>query len=81
MIPGCCYCKKASEACDNFNRALHGRCWPHKRGGRNLPGNIWNHHDFIQATMLENTINAWFYANGPESLSNTFEEELVTMIV
>ena len=63
MIPGWCYCKKASEACDNFNRALHGRCWPHKRGGRNLPGNIWNHHDFIQADILENIINACFFAN------------------
>ena len=81
MIPGYSYYKQAFEACDNFNRALHNRCWPHKRDGRNLPGNIWNHHDFIQAAMLENTISSWFYANGPESLSNTFEEELVTMIV
>ena len=81
MIPGYSYYKQAFEACDNFNRALHDRCWPHKRGGRSLPGDIWNHHDFIQAAMLVNTTNACFFANGPESLSSTFEELVISLAI
>jgi hypothetical protein len=30
--------KKSFSLCDTFNRALHDRTWPHKKGGRGVSG-------------------------------------------
>ena len=47
------------EIYDRFNRGLHDRCWPYKRGSKGTPGENGKHHDFLVAYMLQNTFHAW----------------------
>ena len=56
-IPGYDVYKSLFEACDNFNRGLHDKSWPHRRGGRGRAGHFGRSHDFIFACTLQNTFN------------------------
>ena len=71
IIPGYGWYQQFFEACDDFNAGLHDRTWPHKRGGRGVPGDIGRHNDFIDAAMLQNTYNAYLVINDilPSKLS------------
>jgi hypothetical protein len=58
FIPGYSHYKVLFEPCDKFNRNLHDRHWPYKRGGRNSKGAFGSQHDFLMACILQNTFNA-----------------------
>ena len=57
--------------CDHFNKGLHDKVWPHKRGGCGHTGAQGKINDFIMAVMLQNTYNAWHEITGtpPHDLS------------
>lgn len=57
MIPGYDVYKSMFEACDNFNRWLHDKTWPYRRGGGGSGGENGNVHDFLFAVLLHNTLN------------------------
>lgn len=59
IIPGYSHYKVLFEPCDRFNRNLHQRHWPYKRGGRNIRGAAGSQHDFLMACILQNTFNAY----------------------
>ena len=58
-LPGYSYYKRFFEMCDNFNRSLHDRHWPYKRGSKGHPGDLGKFHDFCMAVVIRNTVNAW----------------------
>lgn len=62
------------EACDRFNRNLHDRYFPHKRGGKGRSGEDGEHNDFIMACILQNTFNAYHHINNVHVGSITFKE-------
>lgn len=58
VIPGYDMYKAMFEVCDRYNRNLHDRHWPYKRGGKGRKGE-WGHtHDFFIACILQNTFSA-----------------------
>ena len=67
--------------CDDFNRALHDRTWPHKHGGgRNGEmGEYGTHHDFLMACTLQNTINAWLEITGTNPKEFTFKQMMLQL--
>jgi len=79
IIPGYSYYKTFFEYCDNFNRSLHDRSWPHKRGGRGQLGDLGVQHDFIMAAILRNTINAYFSITQVDPLSVDFETSMTRL--
>ena len=92
IIPGYGRYQQLFETCYNFNRALHDRCWPHKRGESGVPDDLGAHQDYIQAAMLENIFNAYFCmpVTFPNSqpfydicieLDNDLYEESVSLVV
>jgi hypothetical protein len=51
--------KHCFNLCDIFNRQLHDRKWPFKRGGRNTMGE-WGHQDnWAMSATLQNVFNCW----------------------
>ena len=83
IIAGYGYYKQSFEQCDNFNRSLHDHCWPHKRGGKGVAGDLGCHNDFLQAVMIQNACNAWYVLNdtSPTSETMTFEKLMTTFKV
>ena len=78
-IPGYDNYKTFFEACDNFNRGLHDRSWPHKRGGFKAPGEQGEHHDFAIAVILQNTLNAYYHLNSVDSRTTSFQACCITL--
>lgn len=74
-IPGYDYYKHSFEPCDNFNRGLHDKTWPHKRGGNGYDGDSGCAHDFIMACILQNTFNATSDINKTDGDSVSFEDK------
>ena len=66
--------KTMFECCDRFNRNLHDRVWPHKRGGKNTPGEFGRQHDFALACILQNVYNAYHAVTGRDPASTTFRD-------
>lgn len=64
--------KTMFECCDRFNRNLHDKSWPHKRGGRGVLGEFGHHHDFFMACILQDCFNAFHSATGADPLNTTF---------
>jgi hypothetical protein len=56
-IPGYDYYKSMFELCDNFNRNLHDKTWPHVRGGKGVLGHFGRASDFYLGCILQNTFN------------------------
>ena len=81
IIPGYSFYKNCFEACDNFNRRLHDRCWPHKRGGRNVTGELGAHHDFLMACVIQNTITAYCWARGQRPELQNFKTLLTELAI
>ena len=80
MIPGYDIYKQCFEACDHFNRNLHDRSWPHKRGGHGRKGDFGCQHDFIFACILQNTVNATDELNRNNGLvAKTYEQKLIEL--
>ena len=73
-IPGYSYYKSMFEICDHFNRALHDRTWAHKRGGRNLSGDIGTHHDFLMGCIVQNTLTAYRVINNLHPTAISFRD-------
>lgn len=44
------------NGCDMLNRALHDRCWPHKKGGRDMLGDRGMQDNFAFSSIIQNTI-------------------------
>jgi hypothetical protein len=59
IIPGYDHYKAMFSLCDHFNRALHDRKWPHKSGGRYMPGDLGHQHNFALSCLLQNVFNAY----------------------
>jgi hypothetical protein len=74
QIPAYSYYKNMFEVCDNYNRALHDRSWPHPRGGAGTSGDLGCHHDFLMACVLQNIRNAWLVLNATDPLLYPFED-------
>jgi hypothetical protein len=66
--------------CDLFNKQLHGRTWPFKRGGHGVDGEKGAEHDFIVGTILLNTINAAMHINDKQYLHGEFYKLLADQI-
>lgn len=73
-IPVYDYYKTFFEVCDRYNRNLHDKAWPHKRGGRDLQGEDGHHHDFLMACVLQNVRNACVTARGVSLSDETFQQ-------
>lgn len=52
-IPCYYYYKSGFDACDRFNRSLHDKSWPHKRGVKGPRGDFLNQYDFVMACILQ----------------------------
>jgi hypothetical protein len=72
--PAYSHYKNMFEICDNFNRALHDRSWPHPRGGKGIPGDMGCHHDFLMACIMQSVRNAWLALSETDPSSHSFEE-------
>ena len=62
------------NACDRYNRMLHDRKWPHKNGGRNIPGDEGHHHNFAMSFILQNAFNAYIEINSINSVEYEFKK-------
>ncbi len=51
------------SVCDNFNRRLQDRTWPHKKGGYRKSGCKGKEFDFILSCILHNTFEYFFDIN------------------
>jgi hypothetical protein len=51
--------KSMFSVCDNFNRALHDRTFPHRKGHAKIPCDQGAVHDFAFSSILQNTINVF----------------------
>jgi hypothetical protein len=56
-VPIYTHYKFSFAACDEFNKGLGDRTWPHKKGGRNCPGDRGCQHDFMLSCILQNVFN------------------------
>lgn len=59
LIPAYDAYKCMFNVCDRFNRNLHDRTWPHRRGGRGMMGEFGHQHNFFMSCCIQNTINAY----------------------
>jgi hypothetical protein len=48
--------------CDTFNTSIKRAKWPHKRGGRNIPGMEGCHNDFVMASAFQNMHHVYLNA-------------------
>lgn len=78
-IPAYSYYKAFFECCDNFNRALHDKSWPHKRGGRGKSGEEGCHNDFLMAVVLQNTFHLYHDRNGTDPKTVNFMDLCVAL--
>jgi hypothetical protein len=58
-VPIYTHYKFSFAACDEFNKGLGDRSWPHKKGGRNCPGDRGCQHDFMLSCILQNVFNSY----------------------
>ena len=71
--------KSMFNACDRYNRMLHDRKWPHKNGGRNIPGDEGHHHNFAMSCILQNTFNAYIEINSINPVEYEFKKYCVIL--
>lgn len=70
--------KNCFSVCDNFNRALHDRKWPHKStGGDDVAADQGQHDTFAFSCVMQNVINAYIDVNN----INTATYDYKTMCV
>lgn len=78
-IPVYFYYKVLYGMCDQFNRALHDRCWPYKRGGHGRKGELGAQNDFLMGCVLQNVINAFCAIQGLNRADVEFKEFCVNL--
>ena len=79
IIPGYDMYKSMFEVCDRFNRNLHDRHWPYKRGGRARTGEWGHSHDFCMACILQNTFSAHSQIYGYDHETLNFKQKCVQL--
>ena len=53
VIPAYDHYNSLFSICDNFNRALHDRTWPHKHGvGNGVAGDLGHKHNFALSSII-----------------------------
>jgi hypothetical protein len=66
--------KACFNLCDLFNRSLHDKKWPFKRGGRNVMGE-WGHQDnWAMTATLQNTFNCYRDVLGDAAPAYNFKD-------
>jgi len=75
VIPGYDMYKAMFEACDRFNRNLHDKHWPYKRGGKGRKGEWGTSHDFFMACILQNTFSAHSQILGYDPKTLSFKQK------
>lgn len=58
--------KLTFAACDTFNRQLHDRKWPHRRGSGKRTGDDGHHDKFAMGCILQSTFNAYKLKADPD---------------
>ena len=58
--------------CDRFNRNLHERTWPHKRGGLHKKWEPENYHNFALSAVLQNIFNLYHAINDEDHTKISF---------
>jgi hypothetical protein len=78
-IPGYDVYKSMFECCDRFNRNLHDKTWPHRRGGNVQHGHFGRASDFILGCILQNTFALYdeLLLNNSEVLS--FKQKCINL--
>ena len=71
--------KQMFADCDNFNRSLKDRTWPHRKGGRNSQGAFGNQHDFAFSTILQNTFNVYNSMLSENTQISTFRDNALIL--
>ena len=66
--------KNSFGLCDFFNRKLHDKTFPHKRGGKGVKGEAGKCHDCSMAVILENVFNAYRDMNRDRIHVPTFKQ-------
>jgi hypothetical protein len=51
--------KATFNVCDKFNRCLHQKTWPHRKGGYIRFRDQGAQHDYMFSCILINTVNVW----------------------
>lgn len=67
------------EACNNFNDGLNHKSWPHRRGGGRRTGHFGLVHDFIFASILQNTFNLHSEMGGDNERNATFHDKCLEL--
>lgn len=70
---------KNFSTCDHFNRSLHQRTWPHRKGGYQRSGAQGAQHNFIFSCILINTFNAFHDINRHPSENFDFQADCVAL--
>ena len=79
-IPGYDLYNCIFAVCDNFNRALHDRTFPHRSGGgRNGHGEMGKYWDFIRSSVIQNTVNIYITARGIDVQSISYRDICKTL--
>lgn len=71
--------KLTFSVCDNFNRALHDRTWPHRHGGGTKMGALASLNDFYFSSILQNVLNSWFSLNPKYGVNYNFKETSIEL--
>ena len=82
QIPGYDLYNCIFAICDNFNRALRDRTFPHRSGGGKMGygemGSYWN---FIRSAILQNTINVFLQATGMDVHTLSYKNVCKTLSI
>jgi len=63
------------DTCDRFNRNLHDKSSPHRRGGHGVLGENGRAHDFLMACILQNTFALHSELGGAYKENQSFKEK------
>lgn len=73
-IPGYDAYKTMFQACDRFNRNLHDKTWPHKRGGNSVRGEFGCANDFIFGCILQNVFTTYCHIHNKDPKTVSFKQ-------
>ncbi len=67
------------STCDNFNRSLHDRTFPGKKGGYNRKGDQGAIYDFIFSSILHNTFEYYNDFRNIPSSETDFKKDCIEL--
>ena len=74
LVPGYDEYKVCLSLCDQFNRKLHDKVWPFRRGGGKKFGDFGNIHDFNFGSVIQNVFSMFLAVNNIPSGMFEFRE-------